>query len=66
MITLIAFILTMTMECGSEVTVSVIFHPVDKIYTNISSWIITTAIDLKPYEIMLYNVKEYAKGIKNY
>ena len=56
----------MTMECRSDVTESVIFHPVDKIHTSISSWIITTVIDFEPFEIMLYNVKEHAKEIKNY
>ena len=66
MIVLIAFILTMTMECRGDVTESVIFYPVDKIHTSIRSWIITTAIDFEPYEIMLYKVKEYAKEIKNY
>ena len=53
----------MNMECRSDVTESVIFHPVDKIGPSITSWIITTAIDFEPYEIMLYNVKEYAKEI---
>ena len=66
MIVLTAFILMMTMECVDDVTESIIFHPMDKIHTSISSWIITTAIDYEPYEIMLYNVKEYAKEIKNY
>ena len=65
-IVLIAFTVTMTMECRSDVTESVIFHPVNKIHTSISSWIITSAKNFEPYEIMLYNVKEYAKEIKNY
>ena len=61
-----AFILTMTVECRNNVTESIIFHPVDKIHTSISSWIITTTIDFELYEAMLYNVREYAKEIKNY
>ena len=54
------------MECRSDVTESLIFYPVEKKHTSISSWIITTTVDFEPYEIMLYNVKEYAKEIKNY
>ena len=54
------------MECKSDVPECVIFHPVEKIHTSISTWIITTAIDFEPYEIILYNVKEYDKEIKNY
>ena len=47
-------------------TESVIFHPIDNIHTSISSWIITTALDLESYSVMLYNVSEYAKSIKIY
>ena len=63
MVVLIAFILTMTMECRSDVTESVFFHPMDKIHISTNSWIVTTATDFEPYEIILYNVKEYAKEI---
>ena len=58
--------LAMTLGSRSEMTESVIFHPIDNIYTSISSWIITTASDFEPYSIMLYNVNEYAKSIKSY
>ena len=47
-------------------TESVLLHPIDNIHTNISSWIITTALDFKPYTVMLYNVNEYATSIKSY
>ena len=56
----------MTLGSRSEMTESVLFHPIDNIHSNISSWIITTALDFKPYSVMLYNVNEYAKSIKNY
>ena len=54
------------MEYRSDVTEPVIFCPVDKIHTSINSWIMTIVIDFEPYEIRLYNVKEYAMEIKNY
>ena len=56
--------LAMTLGSRSEVTESVMFHPIDNIHTSISSWIINTALDFEPYSIMLYNVNEYAKSIK--
>ena len=58
--------LAMTLGSSSEMTESVIFHPIDNIHTSISSWIVTTALDFEPYNIMLYNVNEYAKSIRNY
>ena len=58
--------LAMTLGLRGEMTESVIFHPIDNIQTSISSWIITTALDFKPYSVMLYNVDEYAKLIKSY
>ena len=58
--------LAMTFESRSEMTESVIFNPIDNIHTNISSWIITTALDFKPCSVMLYNVNEYPKSIKSY
>ena len=58
--------LAMTLGSRSEITESVIFYPIDNIHTNISSWIITTALDFEPYGIMLYNVNEYAKSLKSY
>ena len=56
--------LAMTLGSKSEMTESVLFHPIDNIDTSISSWIITT--DFKPYSVMLYNVNEYAKSMKSY
>ena len=58
--------LGMTLGSRSEMTKSVIFHPIDNIHASISSGIITTALDFKPYSVMLYNVNEYAKSIKSY
>ena len=52
--------LAMTLGSRGEMTESVIFHPIDNIHTCISSWIITTALDFKPYSVMLYNIIEYA------
>ena len=63
-IVIMTLMLAMTLESRSEMTESVIFHPIDNILTSISSWIITTALDFEPYSIMLYNVNEYAKSIK--
>ena len=56
----------MTLESRSEMTESVIFHPIDNIHTSIISWMITTALDFEPYSIMLYKVNEYDKTIKSY
>ena len=61
-----ALMLAMTLGSRSEMTESVMFHPIDNIHTNISSQIITTALDFEPYSVMLYNVNEYAKSIKSY
>ena len=58
--------LAMTLGSRSEMTEYVLFHHIDNIHTSISSWIINTALDFKPYSIMLYNVNEYAKSIKSY
>ena len=58
--------LAMTLGSRSEMTESVIFHPIDNIHTSISSWIVTTALDFVPYGIMLYNVNEYVKLIKSH
>ena len=58
--------LAMTLGSRSEMTESVLFHPIDNIHTSISSWIINTALDIEPHSVMLYNVKEYAKSIKSY
>ena len=58
--------LAMTLGSKSEMTESVIFHPTDNIHTSISLWIITTALDFEPYNVMLYNVNEYARSIKSY
>ena len=57
-------ILAVTLGCRSEMTESVLFHSMDNIHTNFSSWIITTALDFDPYSVMLYIVNEYAKSIK--
>ena len=44
-------ILAMTLGSRSEMTESVIFHPIDNINPSISSWIITTALDFEPYSL---------------
>ena len=43
----------------------VLFHPVDNITTSVSSWVITTAIDLQPYEIALNNVLSYVLNVRS-
>ena len=63
-IVIMTLMLAMTLGSRSEMTESMIFHPIFNIHTSISSWIITTALDFEPYSIMLYNVNEYAKSIK--
>ena len=65
-IVIMTLVLAMTLGSRSEMAESVLFHPIDNINTNISSWIITTALDFKPYSVLLYNVNEYAKSIKSY
>ena len=50
------------MDC--EVIESVVFHPMDWIYNNISSWIITTAIDFNPYKDALFGINQYALKVK--
>ena len=49
------------MEMSCEVTESAIFHPVDQIHISISSWIITTVIDIEPYKDTLNSVKTVCK-----
>ena len=56
----------LAMTSRSDMTDSVIFHLVDNIWTSISSWIITTALDFESYSVMLYNMNEYAKSVKGY
>ena len=56
--------LAMTLGSRSEMTESVIFHPIDNIHTSISSWITTTALDFDPYSVILYSVNGYAKSIE--
>ena len=58
--------LARTLASRSEMTESVLFHPIVNIHTGISSWIITTALDFKPYTVMLCNANECAKSIKSY
>ena len=50
------------MDC--KVTESVVFLPMDQIYNNISSWIITTAIDFNPYKDALFSINQYALKVK--
>ena len=57
--------LAMTFGSRSEKAELVPSHPINNIHTRVSSWIITTALDFKPYSVMLYNVNEYAKPIKS-
>ena len=52
------------MDC--EVTESVVFHLMDWIYNNISSWIITTAIDFNPYKEALFGVNQYPLIVKEF
>ena len=56
--------LTTVLGMNCEVTESVVFHPVDQTCNSISSWIITTAIDLNPYRDALFNVNQYALKVK--
>ena len=48
-----------------ELAESVLFHPMDNIITNVSSWVITTAIDFQPYQIALSNVLQYALNVRS-
>ena len=52
------------LEMNCEVTESVVFHPVDWICNNITSWVITTAIDYNQYRDALFNVNQYALKVK--
>ena len=58
--------LVMTFGSISEMTETVLFHPIGNIHTSISSWIITTALDFEPYSVMVYDMNEYAKSRKSY
>ena len=53
-----------TVSVNSELTESVVFHPVHQIYNSISSWIITTAIDFMPYRTALLSVNVYTIRVK--
>ena len=50
------------MDC--KVTDLIVFHPVDNIYNNISSWILTTAIDFSPYKDALFGINQYTLNMK--
>ena len=50
------------MDC--EVIDSVVFHPMDQIHYGISSWILTTAIDLNLYKDALFSINQYALKVK--
>ena len=50
------------MDC--EVIESVVFHPMDWICNNISSWILTTAINFNPYKDVLFGIHQYALKVK--
>ena len=47
-----------------EVTELAVFHPVDQIYNSISSLMLNTAIDFKPYKDALFSVNQYALKVK--
>ena len=55
----VAPLLIVTTTSAGEVTESVLFHPIDQIHTSISSWILTTAIDILQYHIALDRVYHY-------
>ena len=65
MMSAVAFLLIVTTTSTSEVTESVLFHPIDQIHTTISSWILTTAIDFLPYHFALDRVYHYTHNVKN-
>ena len=44
---------------------SVIFQPVEQIWTSKSSWIISTAIDYEPYGRALFDIRNYAISVRN-
>ena len=55
---------TMMLGTDCEVIESVVFHPMDQIYNSISSWILTTTIDLDPYKDALFGIHQYALKVK--
>ena len=57
-------VLTTMIGIDCEVTESVLFHPMDKMFNSISSWIITTTIDFNPYKDALFNINQYALKAK--
>ena len=60
----IALFLIVTTTSSGEVTESVLFHPIDQIHTNISYWLLTTAIDFLPYHIALDRLYCYTYNVK--
>ena len=60
----VALLLIVTTTSSGEVAESVLFYPIDQIHTNISSWILTTAIDFLPYHIALERVYDYTYNVK--
>ena len=57
-------LLTTMIGKDSEVSESVVFHPMDQIYDSISSCIMTTAIDFNPYKDALFGINQYAIKVK--
>ena len=50
------------MDC--KVIELVLFHPMDQIHSSVSSWILTTTIDFKPYKDALFGVNQYTFKVK--
>ena len=61
---LLSLLILTTVSVNSELTESIVFHPVDQIYNSISSWIITTAIDIMPYRTAILSVNVYTIKVK--
>ena len=56
--------LTVMIGMDCEVNDLVVFYPMDRIHSSISSWILTTAINFNPYKDVLFGVNQYALKIK--
>ena len=50
------------MEC--KVIKLVVFHSMDQIHNGISSWILTTTINLNPYKDALLSISQYVLKVK--
>ena len=57
-------LVTMMIGMDYKVIESAVSHPMDWIHSSISSWILTTTINVNPYKDALFGINQYALKVK--